>query len=195
MKTTIIYAHPLRDGHNALILQKIETELKEKKEKYEVLDLYKMKYDPVFTAEELNRGGKKVISPINKKLQDTIQKSDNLIFIYPIWWNSPPAILKGFIDRVFSAGFAFKYTKTTLGTRPIGLLKGKKALVYTTSGGPNFFFKYFAGSRGSKVVAKDTLGFCGIKTKAFHYGNATKVTPNTEKKLEKLVKKGINAIY
>ena len=56
---------------------------------------------------------------------------------YLNWWNSTPAILKGFIDRVFVAGFAFKYE----GKIPKGLLTGKKAAVIMSTGAPNLFYK------------------------------------------------------
>lgn len=193
MITTIIYAHPTNEGHNATVLSKIETELKKRKQKYELINLYNEKFNPVLSQEELTARGKP--SKEIKKYQDKITKSDKLILIYPIWWNAPPAILKGFIDRVFAAGFAFRYKPTALGAMPEGLLKGKKALVFTTGGGPKLYFKYVLASRGSKIVVNDTLGFCGIKSKGFHYGNARKVTPDVDSKLEKLVTKGIKWMY
>jgi NAD(P)H dehydrogenase (quinone) len=192
--TLVIYSHPLDKGHNATILGDVLTELKERKEKYELINLYKEKFNPVLSTEEMNTRGKAISKEI-RKYQDKIAKADRLIFIYPIWWNAPPAILKGFIDRVFSAGFAFKYVQTPMGTRPKGLLQEKKAIVFTTSGGPAFYFKYFVKARGSKTIAKDTLQFCGMKSKGFHYGNARSVTPESEGKLRLLVKRGLNWLY
>ncbi|MGV8169414.1 MAG: NAD(P)H-dependent oxidoreductase [Candidatus Nanoarchaeia archaeon] len=193
MKTLIIYAHPKKEGHNATILNYVIRKLIDKKQKYEVVDLYKEKFDPVLSETEINTRGNP--SKEIKKYQDKIAKADNLIFIYPIWWNAPPAILKGFVDRVFAAGFAFRYVKKYGRTMPEGLLQGKKAIVFTTGGGPAFYFKYFLKSRGSLIMVKDTLGFCGIKSKGFHYGNAIKISPEAETKIEKLVKKGINWMY
>ncbi|MGV8162862.1 MAG: NAD(P)H-dependent oxidoreductase [Candidatus Nanoarchaeia archaeon] len=193
MTTLVIYAHPTTEGHNANILTKVETELKKRKQKYEVLNLYNENFNPILSKEELitrNKPSKEI-----KKYQDKITKSDKLILIYPIWWNAPPAILKGFIDRVFAAGYAFRYKPTALGAMPEGLLKGKKAAVFTTGGGPELYFKYILASRGSKIVVNDTLTFCGIKSKGFHYGNARALTPAVDAKLEKLVAKGIKWMY
>jgi NAD(P)H dehydrogenase (quinone) len=150
MTTTIIYAHPTREGHNGAILKNVETQLKERKEKYEVLDLYKMNFLPVLSKEELIASKEQKKSKDVEEIQKKIKKSDKLIAIYPIWWNSPPAILKGFIDRIFSAGFAFRYVKKGGMSMPEGLLQGRRAIVFTTGGGPKFFFKFFAKSRGSK---------------------------------------------
>jgi NAD(P)H dehydrogenase (quinone) len=195
MTTLIIYAHPNIEGHCSAILNQVEKKLKTRKEKYETLDLYKMKFDPILHEDELYSSGNKKLRQDIDKIQKKILSSDKLIFIYPIWWNSPPAILRGFADRVFSAGFGFRYEKTALGTKPIGLLKGKRAVAFHTSASPSFFFKIFAGSRGSKILIKDTLKFCGIKAKGFHYGNAKKIMPETDKKLDKLTTKGINWLY
>lgn len=195
MKTLIIYAHPDTEGHCSTILKNVEKELNERKEKYEILDLYKIKFDPILHEEELYSAGKKYQSKDVKLMQAKIQESDNIIFIYPIWWNNHPAILRGFIDRVFVSGFAFRYEKKFGNMVPVGLIKGKKATIFTTSGGSGLIFKFIQGSRGVKVLKNDTLKFCGVKTKAFHYGKALKLTEKSKKKLESLVKKGMKWMY
>jgi NAD(P)H dehydrogenase (quinone) len=195
MKTLIIYSHPNVEGHCSRILKNVEKELKEKKEKYEVLDLYKIKFDPVLHEKELYSSGKKHQSEDIKLIHSKIHEADKLIFIYPIWWNNYPAILRGFIDRVFVSGFAFRYEKKLGNMVPVGLIKGKKATIFTTSGGSGLIFKYIQGSRGDKVLKNDTLKFCGIKTKSFHYGKALRINPETEKKIEALVKKGMKWMY
>lgn len=145
MKTLTVYAHPNVEGHCSTILKNVETELKERKEKYEILDLYKIKFDPVLHEDELYSSGKKKEYPDVKQMQKKIKESDNLIFIYPIWWNNYPAILRGFIDRVFVSGFAFRYEKKLGNMVPVGLIKGKKATIFTTSGGSGLIFKYIQG--------------------------------------------------
>lgn len=196
MKTLIIYAHPDVKGHCSTILVNVEKELKSRKEKYEIIDLYKMKFNPLLSEDELYTSGKKLLSHDVKEMQSKVKASDKLIFIYPIWWNNYPAIMRGFVDRVFLSGFAYRYEKNFLGTYlPKGLLNNKKAAIFTTSGSSNAIFKYVSGARGVKVLSKDTLEFCGISSKSFHYGKALKLTEQSEKKLELLVKKGINWLY
>ncbi len=196
MKTLVIYAHPNIEGHCSFILKNVEKELKQRKQKYEVVDLYKIKFNPVLHEDELLTSEKRKKYTEVETLQTKIKDADKLIFIYPIWWNSPPAIMRGFIDRIFSARFGFRYEKKWHGiATPVGLLKGKEAAVFHTSGAPTFIFKTIMGGRGSKIFVNDSLRFCGIKAKGFHYGSAMKITEQTEKKLEKLVKRGMNWLY
>ena len=109
--TLIIYAHPNKEGNCGKILNFTEKTLKEKNIGYELIDLYENKYNPCLLDKEHYTSGKFEISEQNKAFQKQIQENKNIIFIYPIWWGSMPAILKGFFDRVFTSRFAFKYKK------------------------------------------------------------------------------------
>jgi NAD(P)H dehydrogenase (quinone) len=191
MKTLIIYAHPNTGGHCAELLKNVIIELKAKKEDYLLWDLYKMKYDPILHGNEHYTRGNYTISKQNQEIQKHIANADKLIFIYPVWWNSMPAILKGFVDRVFTARFAFKFVKSM----PVGLLKGKKSVVFITSGASNLFSCIFQGKRAAKIMKKDILQYCGIKTKVFQYGKTLEFNDSSKIKINKLVKKGLNWLY
>lgn len=190
MKTLIVYGHPKTKGHCSLILENIEKELKKEKVEYDVLDLYKIKYDPILHENEHYTAGNREISKENKRFQDMIKKAKRLIFIYPVWWGSMPAIVKGFIDRVFVSGFGFKRK----GNMYEGLLKDKKAAVILTTGAPLFFYKLM-GSPASKLIKKFILMFCGIKTKVFAIGNANQLTEKQVLKIKKAVRKAIGYLY
>lgn len=105
----IIYAHPNKSGHCGFILEQTIKALDKSGQTYRLLDLYEMNYDPVLKPEEHYTSGQKKVTPDNAAIQQLIKNETRFIFIYPTWWNSPPAILKGFIDRVMVAGFAFRY--------------------------------------------------------------------------------------
>lgn len=166
--TVIIYAHPSREGTHGYMLTKIEEKLKEKNQQYELIDLYQINYNPVLANAELYSAKRFYVSPKNQTFQEKIQASQKLIFIYPTWWQNMPAILKGFIDRVFVGGFGFKYQNGL----PIGLLKGKKAAIFSATGGPRFFSRFFTGNISTKILAKHVLRFCGLNTKSFGLGSA-----------------------
>jgi NAD(P)H dehydrogenase (quinone) len=138
--------------------------------KFQILDLYQMNFDPFLKPDEHYTSGDKNITSENKKIQELIGNERNFIFIYPTWWNNLPAILKGFIDRVFTPGFAFKYENS----RPHPLLFGQ-AIVFTTTVAPWFYTNLFAKNRSLKVLTLDALRFCGIHTKGFVLGNAGKL--------------------
>jgi len=183
----VIYSHPNKDGFCGFFLKSLEKILKAKKIKYEVLDLYAMKYDPILHQEEHYTSGNYKVSDQNKEIQEKITNTDKLVFIYPIWWQNMPAILKGFVDRIFTSRFAFRYVKGF----PVGLLKGRKAAIFTSSGSPRFLAKLLFGDRGIKVMIKDTLGFCGIKAKSFPIGSARELDDKQKQKVHKLAEKAV----
>lgn len=187
-KFLVIYAHPTKEGGHAYFLNSIEEKLKKQAADYEIIDLYRLSYQPVLSSDELYSAGHKFISPENKAFQEKITASDRLIFIYPTWWQNMPAILKGFIDRVFVGGFGFQY-KNGL---PVGLLQGKKAAVFSATGGPRFFTKLFTCDLSTRILAKHVLRFCGIKTKTFGLGSMRQLDDKTKMALDKQATKTLN---
>lgn len=183
----IIYAHPNHQGHCGYILKHLVEKLKEKNADFQVLDLYKEGFEPVLKAEEHYTSGHRKISKDTAKLQKMIKNEDRFAIIYPTWWNSTPAILKGFFDRVLTSHFAFQYDAPI----PKGLLNGKVA-VFSTTGGPAIFEKTLGGNRSLKVVTKDTLRFCGLQAKGLMIDRANKFTEKQKHKIEKKVSKGLN---
>lgn len=176
---TIIYAHPNAKSFNSSIFKAVKLVLDKAEKEYKVIDLYKEKFDPVLKLEELYTAGNYKVAKQSRKYQEMIKNSEKLIFIYPSWWNGLPAILKGFIDRVMVGRFAFKYENGM----PIGLLKGRKALVITTTGAPRIMTWLFLGDRNTKRFCRDILGFCGIKARAIQVGAVRKGNQSLEKEL------------
>ncbi|MDQ1909957.1 NAD(P)H-dependent oxidoreductase [Paenibacillus sp. GD4] len=96
-----------------------------------------------------------------KEAQQLIRWADHLVFIYPTWWGSMPAVLKGFIDRVFLPGFAFKYREHS----PLWdkLLSGKSAHLIVTMDTPPWYNRWIYRHAGHQVMKRNILHFCGIK--------------------------------
>ncbi|MBI2134661.1 NAD(P)H-dependent oxidoreductase [Candidatus Woesearchaeota archaeon] len=197
MKTLIIYAHPETKGHCPLILKEMESLHKKEKIPYEVIDLYKIKYDPVLKASEHYTAGNRAVSGQNKIFQEKIRAADRLIFIHPVWWGSYPAVLKGFIDRVFTSGFAFNLKPLGfLGlAMPIKHLKGKKAAVLQTTGSPKIITATYLGNRFKKTLKHETFAFCGIKSRYFQIDKATQVTEKQVSRIKKEAKKAMGWLY
>ncbi|MDD4005505.1 MAG: NAD(P)H-dependent oxidoreductase [Elusimicrobiaceae bacterium] len=131
MKYLIIYAHPnpksfcaaVRDTHIAALAQAgNETEL---------LDLYAENFKAALDSADFSAFAANTLPDDIKTAQAKIARADMITLIYPIWWMSFPAILKGFIDRVFLKGFAYDYTPQG----PRGLLSGKQIIIFNTAGG------------------------------------------------------------
>ncbi|MDB5884371.1 MAG: ycaK [Polaromonas sp.] len=86
--------------------------------------------------------------------------ADHLVFVYPTWWGSTPALLKGFIDRAMTEGFSFHACEG--GTGYQGLLGGRSAQLITTMDTPPLVHRFIYGQPGRRAMAGATLGFCGV---------------------------------
>ena len=163
----IIFAHPDNSkSHNAAVLRYVKERLKANGRDYEVLDLYAIKFDPLIRIVNFDiPGGFEGV----KDYQAMIRKTDRLIFIYPVWFYKMPAVLKGFVDRVFTSGFAYDFSMDKSGKPAHArLLKGKTAVVINTFGhGEEMFRK--RGKAAAEVLDKLVLDFCGIKSKRINW--------------------------
>lgn len=94
-------------------------------------------------------------------MQKEITEADHLVFVYPTWWATYPALLKGFIDRVFLPGYAFKYRENS----PFWdkLLVGKTARLIVTMDSPKWYYALFMKNAGHQSMKSGILEFCGIK--------------------------------
>ncbi|MFC2471994.1 NAD(P)H-dependent oxidoreductase [Lachnoanaerobaculum gingivalis] len=155
MNILIIYTHPNCKSFNNAILKQVESSISST-HKIKTIDLYKENFDPVLKFDEENKRRDLAKSPETSKYRDMIKEADKLIFIFPIWWSGMPAILKGFIDRVFLSGFAYSYKKIGLE----GHLKGKSAWIITTMNVPAFALP-FCNDYGN-VLKNQILKLCGI---------------------------------
>ncbi|MGC5774548.1 NAD(P)H-dependent oxidoreductase [Paenibacillus pabuli] len=92
--------------------------------------------------------------------QELIRWADHLVFVYPTWWGTMPAILKGFIDRVFLPGFAMKYRDNSqLWDK---MLKGKSAHIIVTMDTPRWYNQLIYRHAGHRVMKSNILKFCGV---------------------------------
>ena len=101
------------------------------------------------------------LEPDLLEAQEKLKWADHLIWVYPVWWASVPAIMKGFLDRVLLPGFAFKKKEDSLWWDKY--FKGKTARIICTLDQPAWFYKYFNGGPSHKAMKKNTLKFIGVK--------------------------------
>lgn len=101
------------------------------------------------------------LEPDLLNIQQDILDADHLVFIYPNWWGTYPALLKGFIDRVFLPKFAFKYRENSLLWDK--LLTGKTARLIVTMDTPKWYYTLVYRNPGHHSMKKGILEFSGIK--------------------------------
>jgi len=122
---------------------------------------------------------------------EKIQWADHLVWIYPVWWGGLPAITKGFIDRIFLPGFAFKYRENSVWWDK--LLKGKTARIITTLDQPGWYYRLFFGRPSVNQLRKSTLEFCGIGPVKITYVGIIKTSDEKQRQkwLEKIKLLGV----
>jgi len=132
MKVSVILAHPDPASFNHAIAEIAMDKLKENGHKVIFHDLYEECFDPILPSEEIAR---ETLLPTHLSQHcDEITKAEGIIIIHPNWWGQPPAILKGWVDRVLRPGVAYEFEEGDMGEGvPNGLLKAKTALVFNTS--------------------------------------------------------------
>lgn len=133
MKHAVILAHPRAKSFNASIARTCMDALEARGDTVILRDLYAMDFDPRLKAEELPTETGFAPSPDVAAERAVLADVDGFIFVYPFWFNAPPAILKGYVDRVFGMGFGFDPEFGAGGP----LLTGKRLLSFSTSGAPD----------------------------------------------------------
>jgi NAD(P)H dehydrogenase (quinone) len=133
MKHLIVVAHPSETSVTMGLTRAYADELEKLGHSQQTYDLYRRGFDPVLAAPELvPAGSDHPVSADVTQAQNDIRGADAITVIYPIWWLSMPAMMKGYIDRVFARGFAYESRNGVVR----GLLPGKKSVLITISGAP-----------------------------------------------------------
>jgi NAD(P)H dehydrogenase (quinone) len=133
MKHLIVVSHPAERSFTMALANAYAAELDDLGQEQQTHDLYRMGFNPVLAANELEPLDRKHPPDADvARVQDDVRAADVLVVIYPLWWMSMPAIMKGYIDRVFARGFAYESESGVVR----GLLYGKKCILVTLSGAP-----------------------------------------------------------
>lgn len=111
---------------------------------------------------------------------EKIKWADHLVWIHPVWWGGLPALMKGFIDRLFLPGFAFQYRENSSFWDK--LLKGKSAHIITTLDQPSWYYWLVYGRPSVNQLKKSTLEFCGISPVKVSYFGIIKNSKDTIRK-------------
>ncbi|WP_404339648.1 NAD(P)H-dependent oxidoreductase [Pseudoalteromonas mariniglutinosa] len=173
MKHLIIYAHPSSESLNATIKDYLVNILKDKHE-VKIRDLNQLNFNPVLSERDLNDQRRGVVADDVKTEHQLIEWAEYLTFIYPIWWTGMPAIMKGYIDRVFSYGFAYRYVKG----KQQGLLNHKKIVIINTQGKSAEEYRE-SGMHHALTLTSDfgIFNYCGMKIMThFYFDRADRIT-------------------
>lgn len=159
MKHAVILAHPARKSLNAAIAHAYGETVRRLGHEVLVRDLYAMRFDPCLKAAEIPGPKAPIFRPDVLREREQLADAEVFALVYPLWFNAPPAILKGYVDRVFSMGFGFG--PGFGGTEP--RLTGRKLISFTTSGAPDFWVRDTGALSALYRLFDDHLaGTCGL---------------------------------
>ncbi|MBH2003354.1 MAG: NAD(P)H-dependent oxidoreductase [Sphingobacteriia bacterium] len=162
MKHLIIYAHPNDQSLNNHFKKTVVEVLQNAGHEIEVRDLYRINFNPVLSLEDMKGQRMGAVDAGVQKEQAFISRADHITFIYPIWWTGMPAILKGYIDRVFSYGFAYEYNA---GVQK-GLLNGRQAVIINTHGKSAAEYAGIGMDKALLLTSdKGIYSYCGLDVK------------------------------
>lgn len=169
----VVLGHPRVDSLCGALAQHYIDGARAAGHEVRVLRLAELRFDPIL------HGGYQGSQPLEPDLaaaREAITAAQHLVWVYPLWWGGMPALVKGFIDRVFLPGFAFKYRQGS----PFWdrLLTGRSAEVLVTMDSPPWYFWLVNHMPGHHQMRKTILQFCGITPVRIHsFGSVKGSTP------------------
>jgi putative NADPH-quinone reductase len=181
-KITIINGHPNKDSFNFGIAKAYKEGAEQSGAKVRELTISDLDFNP-----NLKFGYQKrtELEPDLLGAWETIKWADHLVWIHPVWWGGLPAVMKGFIDRLFLPGMAFSYRKDSIFWDKH--LTGKSARIITTLDQPGWTYRLLFGRPSVNQLRKSTLQFCGINPVKVTYIGIIKTSD--EKKRDKWLNK------
>lgn len=157
-KILIINGHPDKDSFNFGISKAYQEGARRSGAEVNLINIRELAFDP-----NLAFGYRKrmELEPDLLDAQEKIKWSEHIIFIYPVWWGSFPAMMKGFFDRTFLAPFSYKKRENSLWWDK--MLGGRSARVFCTLDQPGWSYRLIFGRPSHNSIKKSILHFTGIK--------------------------------
>jgi NAD(P)H dehydrogenase (quinone) len=160
MRVSVILGHPDPKSFNHVIAKAAVGALKENGHDVIYHDLYAEKFDPILPAYEIPKGAE--VDPVVQSHCDEIAVADGIVIVHPNWWGQPPAILKGWVDRVIRPGVAYEFLEGDGGEGvPVGLLRAESAIVFNTSNTPEDREMEAFGDPLETLWKNCVFGLCG----------------------------------
>jgi len=191
MLIQVVHCHPLADSYNHALSRAIVESLERAGHRVIATDLYREGFDPRLTEQERRSyfeapyAADAVAGPI-----ELLRQIDGIVFCFPQWWFSMPALLKGYFDRVWAPGIAFTHDPARGRVTP--LLTGIKLFgVVTSYGSPWWLARFYAGDPCRKVLLRALKPMCGPGTRWFYlaYYDMDRSTPESRARFLARVRK------
>ncbi|MCX5843908.1 MAG: NAD(P)H-dependent oxidoreductase, partial [Deltaproteobacteria bacterium] len=163
MNIVLIVAHPNAESFNLAIADTAAEVLRKNGHTVLFHDLYGEGFEPLLPNEELPKDT--FLQPVLERHCAEAVSAEGFVIVHPNWWGQPPAILKGWIDRVFRPGVAYEFLEGDSGEGiPRGLLKAHAAVVFNTSNTPHEREMSIFGDPLETIWKECIFGLCGVTT-------------------------------
>jgi len=163
MKVLVIVAHPNKSSFNHTIALTCSKTLSHNGHEVIVHDLYEEHFNPILPFGEFPQDA--VLPPDIQRHCDEVSLADGVVIIHPNWWGQPPAILKGWVDRVIRPGVAYEFLEGDTGEGvPRGLLKADCVIIFNTSNTETTREKIIFGDPLEAIWKTCIFDLCGVKT-------------------------------
>ncbi len=176
MKILIILGHPDPKSFNHAIASGVRDALRNDGHQVTFHDLSAEAFDPLPSVQEIPEGGP-IPADIRRHCEE-LRSADGIVIVHPNWWGQPPAILKGWIDRVFRPGVAYRFAEGDGGEGvPVGLLKATAAVVLNTANTPDEREQRVFGDPLEAMWRRCVFDLCGVRS--FHRRMFTVIVTST----------------
>jgi len=180
MQISLILAHPDPASFNHAIAQASIQAINDNGHTVAFHNLYQEKFDPLLEKEEI--AGDADLPDVIKQHCHEIALADGIVIVHPNWWGQPPAILKGWVDRVIRPGIAYEFLEGDSGEGvPHGLLKAKAALIFNTSDTETFREKDVFGDPLETIWKNCIFGLCGVTSVHRRMFNVIVTSPESQR--------------
>lgn len=156
MKILVVNGHPDLKSFSKVIFDTFVRNIYSRKNEIETLSLAELNFDPVLRQGYRER---MAVDTEIMRSQKLVKWAEKIVFVYPIWWSSMPSLLKGWLDRVLTSGFAYRHEKLSMK----GLLNANAEL-WLTSDAPSLFYKMIDHTP-INLMKRNILKVCGIKVR------------------------------
>jgi NAD(P)H dehydrogenase (quinone) len=165
MRVLVVHAHPEPTSFNRALAHEAVTALEEAGHHVDLIDLYGQNYSPCMTEAERRAydTDDPVLDPVVAAHARLVRRAEALVFVYPTWWSSLPAILKGWMERTLVMGVAFELDPSTRRVRP--LLTGVRTIVGISSYGSPQRYVRIVNDNGRRTLTRALRGCTGWRTR------------------------------
>lgn len=175
-KIVIINGHPNKESFNFALAEAYKKGAEQSNTAISTITIAELNFNPNLAFGYQKR---MEMEPDLQTAWQKIKEADHLVWVHPVWWGGLPAVTKGFIDRVFLPGLAFRYRENSVWWDK--LLKGKTAHIITTLDQPGWYYRLVYGRPSVNQLKKTVLEFCGVKPVRVSYVGIIKTSEKAQR--------------